>query len=109
VEFAGDLMADMNIRRGRISGTEIVGSGIMDSDQILKAEAPMSEMLTNQNDLTSITQGRASFHRSSPSTTTERPYRRTRSSPPPNRHGRYGGAFRLKGMGLRHPTADAAG
>ena len=57
VEFAGDLMGDMNTRRGRISGTDIVGS-----DQILKAEAPMSEMLTYQNDLTSITQGRASFH-----------------------------------------------
>jgi elongation factor G len=57
VEFAGDLMGDMNSRRGRISGTDITGS-----DQILKAEAPMSEMLTYQNDLTSITQGRASFH-----------------------------------------------
>lgn len=57
VEFAGDLMGDMNSRRGRISGTDVVGT-----DQILKAEAPMSEMLTYQNDLTSITQGRASFH-----------------------------------------------
>ncbi len=57
VEFAGDLMGDMNGRRGRISGTDIIGS-----DQVLKAEAPMSEMLTYQNDLTSITQGRASFH-----------------------------------------------
>ena len=57
VEFAGDLMGDMNSRRGRISGTDILGT-----DQVLKAEAPMSEMLTYQNDLTSITQGRASFH-----------------------------------------------
>ena len=57
MEFAGDLMGDMNSRRGRISGTDILGT-----DQLLKAEAPMSEMLTYQNDLTSITQGRASFH-----------------------------------------------
>ena len=29
--------------------------------QIIKAQAPMSEMLTYQNDLISMTQGRASF------------------------------------------------
>lgn len=56
VEYAGDLMGDMNSRRGRISGTDIQGA-----NQLLKAEVPMSEMLTYQNDLTSMTQGRASF------------------------------------------------
>ncbi len=55
-EFAGDLMGDMNSRRGRISGSEVKGNR-----QVIKAFAPMSEMLTYQNDLTSMTQGRASF------------------------------------------------
>jgi elongation factor G len=30
--------------------------------QIIKAQVPMAEMLSYQNDLTSMTQGRASFH-----------------------------------------------
>lgn len=56
VEFAGDLMGDMNGRRGRISGMDTKGG-----TQIVKAQAPMSEMLNYQNDLISMTQGRASF------------------------------------------------
>ena len=57
VEFAGDLMGDMNGRRGRISGMDTKGGM-----QIIKAHVPMSEMLNYQNDLISMTQGRASFH-----------------------------------------------
>jgi len=56
VEYAGDLMGDMNGRRGRISGMDTKGG-----TQMIKALVPMSEMLTYQNDLTSMTQGRASF------------------------------------------------
>jgi elongation factor G len=56
VEYAGDLMGDMNGRRGRISGMDSKGG-----TQIVHAMVPMSEMLTYQNDLTSMTQGRASF------------------------------------------------
>jgi elongation factor G len=56
VEYAGDLMGDLNSRRGRISGMETQGS-----TQILKANVPMAEMLSYQSDLTSMTQGRASF------------------------------------------------
>jgi elongation factor G len=56
VEYAGDLMSDMNGRRGRISGMDTHGG-----TQIIRAVVPMSEMLTYQNDLTSMTQGRASF------------------------------------------------
>ncbi len=56
VEFAGDLMGDMNGRRGRISGMETKGS-----TQVIRAQAPMAEMLNYQNDLISMTQGRASF------------------------------------------------
>ena len=57
VEYAGDLMGDMNGRRGRISGMETKGN-----TQIVRAIAPMSEMLNYQNDLISMTQGRATFH-----------------------------------------------
>src|SRR6202167_4088371 len=56
VEYAGDLMGDLNGRRGRISGMETQGT-----TQIIRAQVPMGEMLNYQNDLTSITQGRASF------------------------------------------------
>ncbi len=56
VEYAGDLMGDLNGRRGRISGMETLGT-----TQVLRANVPMSEMLSYQSDLTSMTQGRASF------------------------------------------------
>jgi elongation factor G len=56
VEYAGDLMGDLNGRRGRISGTDTEGN-----TQVIRATVPMSEMLNYQSDLTSITQGRASF------------------------------------------------
>jgi elongation factor G len=56
VEYAGDLMGDLNSRRGRIAGMETKGS-----TQFIRAKVPMSEMLNYQNDLTAMTQGRASF------------------------------------------------
>jgi len=56
VEYAGDLMGDLNGRRGRIAGMDTKGS-----TQIIRAHVPMAEMLNYQNDLTSMTQGRASF------------------------------------------------
>jgi elongation factor G len=56
VEYAGDLMGDLNGRRGRISGMDTEGG-----TQVIRAHVPMSEMLNYQNDLTSVTQGRASF------------------------------------------------
>ena len=56
VEYAGDLMGDMNSRRGRVAGMDTKGP-----TQIVKAMVPMAEMLTYQNDLTSMTQGRATF------------------------------------------------
>ena len=56
VEFAGDLMGDMNGRRGRISGMDTKGG-----TQIIRAQVPMAEMLNYLNDLTSMTQGRGSF------------------------------------------------
>jgi elongation factor G len=56
VEYAGDLMGDLNSRRGRISGMDTRGG-----TQIVRAQVPMAEMLNYQNDLTSMTQGRGSF------------------------------------------------
>jgi len=56
VEYAGDLMGDMNSRRGRIAGMDTKGG-----TQVIKAQVPMAEMLSYQNDLTSMTQGRATF------------------------------------------------
>ena len=56
VEYAGDLMGDMNSRRGRIAGMETRGN-----TQFLRAQVPMAEMLNYQSDLTAMTQGRASF------------------------------------------------
>jgi elongation factor G len=56
VEYAGDLMGDLNGRRGRIQGMDTKGT-----TQIVRAQVPMSEMLSYQNDLISMTQGRASF------------------------------------------------
>lgn len=56
MDFAGDLMGDLNSRRGRIQGMETKGQ-----NQIIRAEVPMAEMLTYANDLTSMTQGRGSF------------------------------------------------
>ena len=60
MEYAGDLMGDLNGRRGRIQGMDTKGS-----TQIIRAQVPMSEMLSYQNDLISMTQGRASFQWSS--------------------------------------------
>ncbi len=56
VEYAGDLMGDINGRRGRISGMDTRGN-----TQIVRAQVPMAEMLNYQSDLISMTQGRASF------------------------------------------------
>jgi elongation factor G len=56
VEYAGDLMGDLNGRRGRIAGMDTRGG-----TQIVRAQVPMAEMLNYQNDLISMTQGRASF------------------------------------------------
>ena len=55
-EFAGSIMGDLNSRRGRIAGMDNKAG-----NTIVKAEAPMSEMLTYGVDLTSMTQGRGSF------------------------------------------------
>ncbi len=56
-DYAGDLMGDLNGRRGRISGMEPRGT-----TTVIKAQVPMSEMLTYEQHLTSVTGGRGSYH-----------------------------------------------
>jgi elongation factor G len=56
-DFFGDLMGDLNSRRGRIGGTDSRGSST-----IIRAKVPMSEMLTYEQHLTSATGGRGSYH-----------------------------------------------
>lgn len=54
--FTGDIMGDINKRRGRILGMDAVGG-----KQVVTAEAPLAEMLKYATDLRSMTQGRGSF------------------------------------------------
>src|ERR1043166_7151523 len=56
-DFAGDLMGDLNGRRGRIGGMDTKGA-----TTIIKAQVPMSEMLTYEQHLTSATGGRGTYH-----------------------------------------------
>ena len=56
-DFAGDLMGDLNGRRGRISGMDTHGV-----TTAIKAQVPMAEMLTYEQQLTSATGGRGSYH-----------------------------------------------
>jgi elongation factor G len=57
-EYSGDLMGDLNSRRGRVQGMEARGS----NQQVIKAQVPMSEMLNYQSTLNSITAARGSYH-----------------------------------------------
>ncbi|HET6671467.1 MAG TPA: elongation factor G [Pyrinomonadaceae bacterium] len=56
-ENSGDIMGDLNSRRGRVQGMEASGK-----QQLIKAQVPMSEMLNYQSTLNSITGARGSFH-----------------------------------------------
>ena len=55
-EFMGDIMGDMNTKRGRIMGMEKMGNR-----QLIHAQAPLSELQRYTIDLKSITQGRGKF------------------------------------------------
>ena len=56
-DFAGDIMGDINGRRGRVAGMEQ-----RNSMTVVKAQVPMSEMLTYEQTLTATTGGRGSYH-----------------------------------------------
>ena len=55
-QYSGDLMGDLSSRRGRISGSESRGHNV-----IVKGQVPFAEMLSYATDLTSMTQGRATY------------------------------------------------
>ncbi len=54
---SGDLMGDLNSRRGRIQGMDSRGT-----QQVIKAIVPMSEMLNYPQTLNSVTGGRGTYH-----------------------------------------------
>ncbi|MBQ4086101.1 MAG: elongation factor G, partial [Clostridia bacterium] len=55
-EYMGDIIGDMNKRRGRIMGMDQVNG-----QQMVTAEAPLAEMFKYATDLRSMTQARGSF------------------------------------------------
>lgn len=55
-QFVGDVMGDLNKRRGRI-----IGMDTQDFAQVITAEAPQGEILTYATALRSMTQGRGRF------------------------------------------------
>lgn len=54
--YLGDIMGDMNKRRGRILGIDM-----LDDMQVVNAEAPQAELFRYATDLRSMTQGRGKF------------------------------------------------
>ena len=55
-EYMGDIMGDLNGRRGRVLGMDTAGK-----NQVINAQVPMSEFLTYAPDLRSMTGGRGMF------------------------------------------------
>jgi elongation factor G len=54
--YSGDIMGNLNGRRGRIQGMEPKGGST-----VVKAQVPLAEMLSYASDLTSMTQGRGTY------------------------------------------------
>jgi elongation factor G len=55
-EFLGDVIGDLNRRRGQLHGTELRGNA-----QVVSAQVPLAEMFGYATDLRSTTQGRATY------------------------------------------------
>ena len=55
--YMGDVIGDLNKRRGRVMGMTPTGDG----DQVIEAEVPMAEMTTYAIDLRAMTQSRGAF------------------------------------------------
>ena len=55
--YMGDVIGDLNKRRGRVMGMDPTGDG----NQVISAEVPMAEMGSYAIDLRSLTQSRGSF------------------------------------------------
>ncbi len=58
MEFQGEVLGDLNARRGRVQGTEIDPSG----NQVITAMVPTAEMASYAIELRSLTAGRGTFH-----------------------------------------------
>jgi elongation factor G len=56
-DYLGDVIGNLNSRRGRIESMNPVGNA-----QVVKAMVPLSEMFGYSTDLRSMSQGRATFH-----------------------------------------------
>jgi elongation factor G len=56
-EYLGDVMGNLNSRRGRVEGMEPVGNA-----QVVRAIVPLAEMFGYATDIRSMSQGRATFH-----------------------------------------------
>jgi elongation factor G len=55
-DYMGDIMGDLNSRRGRVLGMDSAGR-----NQVVKAQVPMAEFLTYAPDLRSMTGGRGIY------------------------------------------------
>jgi elongation factor G len=55
-EFLGDVMGDLNSRRGQVEGMEPRGNA-----QVVRAKVPLAEMFGYATELRSMTQGRATY------------------------------------------------
>jgi len=55
-EYMGDVIGDLNSRRGRVLGMDKAGS-----NQVIKGQVALAEILSYAPDLTSITSGRGTF------------------------------------------------
>ncbi|NLU49033.1 MAG: elongation factor G [Syntrophomonadaceae bacterium] len=58
-QYLGDIIGDLNSKRGRVMGMEPQGK-----NQVVKAQVPLAEMARYSIDLKSITQGRGKFRMS---------------------------------------------
>ena len=60
-EFMGDVIGDLNSRRGQIEGMETRGTGDGHRTQVVRAFVPLAQMFGYATDLRSMTQGRATY------------------------------------------------
>ena len=56
-QYMGDILGDLNKRRGRVMGMTPTGNG----EQVIEAECPEAELMSYAIDLRSMTQSRGSF------------------------------------------------
>jgi elongation factor G len=60
-EYVGDIIGNLNGRRGRVEVLEPVGGSQPSSSQAIRARVPLAEMFGYATDLRSMSQGRATF------------------------------------------------